>query len=95
MWQPAILRLRFPGETAENTNMHHWRESETLCALANEERHLGHVVQTGQRWMAFDGTHMNAENNGFLPLGAFATLAGAKAAVEFAAGGSSSLRMIA
>jgi hypothetical protein len=48
-----------------NTNALHsqahaaWRHSASICALADGERHLGHIVQIGGRWYAFDATHFN------------------------------------
>jgi L-amino acid N-acyltransferase YncA len=59
-----------------------WRESATICALADEERHLGHAMRTGRRWHAFDATRSNDESTGFCPLGTFASVAAAKEAVE-------------
>jgi hypothetical protein len=55
-----------------------WRNSRTVCALADEERHFGHVEQIGGRWHAFDATHLNAESNGFRTLGSFTSLREAK-----------------
>lgn len=59
-----------------------WRNSPEICALADRERHLGHIVQIGGRWYAFDATHSNEESDGFRNLGSFANLASAKEAVE-------------
>jgi hypothetical protein len=59
-----------------------WRNSPEICALADRERHLGHIVQIGGRWYAFDATHFNEESNGFRSLGSFASPAPAKEAVE-------------
>jgi hypothetical protein len=59
-----------------------WRDSDTICALADGERHLGHTLKIGGRWHAFDGTHLNAESNGFRFLGTFASVASAKEAIE-------------
>jgi hypothetical protein len=59
-----------------------WRNSESICALADGERHLGHVLKIGERWYAFDATHPNEESNGFRQLGSFASIASAKEAVE-------------
>jgi hypothetical protein len=56
-----------------------------VCALADEERHLGHVVRTGGRWHAFDATHANQKGTGFRPLGTYISLLAAKEAVEQAA----------
>lgn len=59
-----------------------WRESTSVCALADGERHLGHVLKIGGRWHAFDATHFNEESNGFRFLGSFASLNAAKDAVS-------------
>jgi len=59
-----------------------WRDSESICALADGERHLGHTLRIGGRWHAFDATHMNVESNGFRFLGSFASVASAKKEVE-------------
>jgi hypothetical protein len=59
-----------------------WRNSPEICALADGERHLGHILRIGERWYAFDATHFNEESNGFRTLGAFASISSAKTAVE-------------
>jgi len=59
-----------------------WIDSDSVCALADGERHLGHVVRVGMQWHAFDGTHSNEEGNGFRSLGSFINLKAAKAAIE-------------
>jgi len=59
-----------------------WRDSAAVCALADGERHLGHIVRIGANWHAFDATHFNEEGNGFRSLGTFASILAAKAAVE-------------
>ncbi len=58
-----------------------WRDGKDICALSDDDRHLGHVVNDG-KWHAFDAVHHNAEGNGFRHVGAFATVVDAKAAVE-------------
>jgi hypothetical protein len=58
-----------------------WHNSKFVCALANEERHFGHVVKADQ-WLAFDATHLNEKRDGIAELGAFESLAAAKEAVE-------------
>jgi hypothetical protein len=63
-----------------------WRDSPEICALADQERHLGHIVQIGGRWFAFDATHSNEESKGFRNLGSFASMTSAKEAVELASG---------
>jgi hypothetical protein len=59
-----------------------WRISKTMCALADEERHLGHAMRIGRRWHAFDGTRLNDDLNGFRLLGTFASIEAARHAVE-------------
>lgn len=63
-----------------------WYESPGVCALADAERHLGHAVRSFRGWVAYDGTHLNPEGNGFNHLGTFAELPDAKAAIEDAVG---------
>ena len=59
-----------------------WGISESVCALQDGERHLGHIVKTVGGWSAFDATHLNLQNDGMRELGYFSTLDAAKAAVE-------------
>jgi hypothetical protein len=63
-----------------------WRNSNAVCALADGERHLGHVLKVGRHWYAFDATHFNEELNGFRTLGSFVSLSAAKDAVSESAG---------
>lgn len=63
-----------------------WRDSFRICALSEEDRHLGHVVRIGRGWDAFDSTHLNEARDGFRHLGTFLSVLGAKRAVELAAG---------
>ena len=58
-----------------------WRDAEDICALADNDRHLGHIVNEG-KWRAFDATHPNNSGDGFRDIGIFASAAEAKAAVE-------------
>ena len=59
-----------------------WETSSDVCALRDQERHLGHVVKTGNRWAAYDTTKLNLSCTGFLCLGTFASQAAAKNAVQ-------------
>lgn len=63
-----------------------WYETESVCALASAERHLGHIVMTAHGWMAYDGTHTNLDGDGFDQLGIFEDVVDAQAAVEKALG---------
>jgi hypothetical protein len=63
-----------------------WRNSQQICALADGERHLGHILQVGGRWYAFDATHFNETEDGFRGLGSFASAESAREAVELSSG---------
>jgi hypothetical protein len=58
-----------------------WRDSPYVCALADGERHLGHVIKE-DNWMAFDATHAGGNGKGIRQLGAFSSVISAKEAVE-------------
>jgi hypothetical protein len=58
-----------------------WYDAGDLCALADDERHLGHVVNVGT-WDAFDSIHPDADGSGVRHLGTFPNIEEAKAAVE-------------
>jgi len=60
-----------------------WRDSEFVCALADVDRHLGHLILRGH-WYAYDATQSDDTSNSFRCLGAFADLATAKQVVELA-----------
>ena len=61
-----------------------WRESEHVCAVADDSRHLGHAIQMEYRgaWHAYDATKLNAFGDGFKYLGQFDTAEEAKEAVD-------------
>ncbi len=59
-----------------------WRESADACALADEERHLGHAIRVGKLWIAYDAIHLNPTKDGFRVIGTFASASAAKEAVE-------------
>jgi hypothetical protein len=59
-----------------------WRDSSSVCSLADGERHLGHVLKAGNHWLAFDATHCNESGTGFLFLGCYASITAAKRAVD-------------
>jgi hypothetical protein len=58
-----------------------WYDSSYICTLSDGERHLGHIVNTGE-WNAFDATCLNENRTGCKHLGYFPSVAAAKAAVE-------------
>lgn len=62
-------------------DMRVWRQRGDVCTLADNDRHLGHIVNLGV-WHAFDGIHLNETGNGFKNVGLFETIDLAKAAVE-------------
>jgi|SRR5579863_2807307 len=76
------MELRQPFSRTDGVPV--WRDSDYICALAGDHRHLGHVVQADTLgvWHAYDATKLNAAGNGFKYAGQFDTLADAKAAVE-------------
>jgi hypothetical protein len=67
-----------------------WTNSRSACALANDDRHLGHVIKVAGRWQAFDSTRSNDDGTGFCFLGSYASLVTAKQAVELSQHGASS-----
>src|SRR5271165_3404748 len=70
-----------PDEPKEVNSRPTWRSSEDVCGLADDERHLGHVVRAGE-WHAYDATKPDETQNGFRHLGSFASIAEAKRTVE-------------
>jgi hypothetical protein len=59
-----------------------WRGSGSVWSLADDERHLGHIVRAGDSWLAFDATHVNESGTGFRLLGCCRDIAQARSAVE-------------
>jgi hypothetical protein len=59
-----------------------WRDSSEVCALADNQRHLGHVVRAGDCWLAFDATRSNSAGTGFRLIGSWMDIAVAKRALE-------------
>lgn len=59
-----------------------WRDSGSICSLADVERHWGHIVRADKLWLAFDATHVNETGTGFRFLGSCTSIAAAKHAVE-------------
>ena len=70
-----------------------WRNSTDICALADSERHFGHVIKTEQ-WHAYDAIHSNESSKGFKYLGPFVDLAAAKQAVESAVAQAREIRVM-
>ncbi|HEX4134388.1 MAG TPA: hypothetical protein VHY84_07265 [Bryobacteraceae bacterium] len=52
-------------------------------AFADSERHLGHILKVESVWIAFDGTHLGEDGQGFQLIGVFPDPDSAKIAVEF------------
>jgi hypothetical protein len=61
-----------------------WRIGDDVCALADSERHLGHILRIESQWIAFDGTRLSECGVGFQVIGTFPDMKSAKIAVEFA-----------
>ena len=59
-----------------------WNDAKDISALADSERHLGHIVRTANGWAAYDATHAAESGNGFRLLGLFESRQEAKFAVE-------------
>ena len=73
-------------ERQDNAGAPAWRISAQICAFSDGERHLGHIVKVGARWHAYDATHSNGTEDGFLCLGNFVSTESAKDAVEQSCG---------
>jgi hypothetical protein len=83
-----IFRLPTAWDRAESTDKDNglvsgrsWRSSEHICAFADGERHLGHVIRSEQ-WDAYDATRPSEASAGFKYIGAFVDLRAAMQAVE-------------
>jgi len=75
---------RIGGTRTARFNAAIWRDSPSVCALADDQRHLGHIVRAGNIWLAFDATHFSGTSSGFCLLGSWTNIALAKCAVELA-----------
>jgi hypothetical protein len=73
---PALKRIALLPRPAA------WRDSDSVCALADDWRHMGHIVRAGNCWLAFDGTHSNETGTGFRLLGSWKEVTAAKRALE-------------
>jgi hypothetical protein len=58
-----------------------WRDSETICAFCDRDRHLGHIIRANG-WVAFDATRPSPRSGGFLRIGRYETAELARRAVE-------------
>ncbi|HEY3825211.1 MAG TPA: hypothetical protein VGL82_11675 [Bryobacteraceae bacterium] len=72
-----------PQPNAPVDSLGHWHMSEDVCAFADSERHLGHILKVESAWLAFDGTHLGEDGEGFRVIGTFPDPDSAKIAVEF------------
>ena len=84
MTQSAATALAKPAAPLTPASLYAvtWTDSDTVCCLANGERHLGHIVNAGDSWLAFDATHLSEHGAGFRLLGCCTTITLAKYAVE-------------
>ena len=57
-----------------------WWDSDTLCAVSDGERHLGHIIRA-RGWQAFDATKLNDTGDSYKYIGRFSTRREAKDAV--------------
>jgi hypothetical protein len=96
----TIFHLPDPSNGAGLMDMHDelagsrtWKCSDHICAFADGERHLGHVIKTDQ-WNAYDATHPDEASGGFKHLGAFVDLAAAMRAVELSVERKQELRVM-
>ncbi len=58
-----------------------WLDSDQVCAICDNERHLGHAVKLHQ-WYAYDATRPEPDGDGFAFLGAFPERERAKEAIQ-------------
>jgi len=68
--------------TEEQFHVPTWRDSSSVCSLADGERHLGHIVRAGNHWFGFDATHINDSGTGFRFLGCYPSITAARRAVD-------------
>jgi hypothetical protein len=80
----AVRWVVEPNDGIETSQIHAttWRDSNSICALADAERHLGHIVRAGSFWLAFDATHVDESGTGFQLLGCCVSVDAAKCLVE-------------
>ena len=58
--------------------------SEEVCAFADSERHLGHILKLESGWLACDATRLGESGIGFWIIGVFPDIESATRAVELA-----------
>ena len=68
--------------TGSSSGAEFWRSVPTGFAFEDGERLLGHVIEAGGQWLAFDATHLNSIGSGFRYVGLYESDAMAKRAVE-------------
>ncbi|MGD1070297.1 MAG: hypothetical protein ABSB15_09160 [Bryobacteraceae bacterium] len=81
----ASIHLPVTEQTQGTRTAHRhaaWRDSRSVCCLADGERHLGHIVRAGRSWLAFDATRYNDTATGFRLVGICLNVAAAKSTVE-------------
>jgi len=78
---PPALEQLFNFKTSQ-LPVAQWRDSSSICSLADADRHLGHIVKAGNHWLAFDAVHPNVDGTGFRVLGCWDSIQDAKDAVE-------------
>ncbi len=69
-----------------------WHMGGKVCAFADSERHLGHILKVESQWLAYDGTRLGESGIGFRVIGAFTDISSARIAVEFASIGMAPLK---
>ncbi len=79
---PVVIEIRGGGRGTEHRREGTWRDSGSLCCLADDERHLGHIVKAGSYWLAFDATRSNESGTWFRFLGVCEGISAAKRVVE-------------
>jgi hypothetical protein len=57
-----------------------WCDSESLCAVSDDDRHLGHILRA-RGWQAFDSTKLNETGDSYRYIGTFPNKRQAKEAV--------------
>jgi hypothetical protein len=79
-----VLTNRMLQADARANAFGHWRMGRRVCAFADHERHLGHILLCESQWLAFDGTRLGESGIGFRLIGVFPDINSARIAVELA-----------